>query len=166
VLVEAQRLLAARDIQLDVALYGKPDEDNKGGLDRAQLETWDRRGGITWHGHISDIHDVWAHSDIAVLPAITREGLPRSLVEAAACARPLVTSDVPGCNHLVRDGIDGLIVPPGNAEALADALERLVASPEMRQRMGAAARQRVLDGFTTTVVRRTIRETYLAMARK
>lgn len=166
VLVKAQRLLAARGIQLDVALYGKPDEDNKGGLDRAQLETWDRRGGITWHGHISDIHDVWAHSDIAVLPAITREGLPRSLVEAAACARPLVTSDVPGCNHLVRDGIDGLIVPPGNAEALADALERLVASPEMRQRMGAAARQRVLDGFTTTVVRRTIRETYLAMARQ
>jgi len=66
----------------------------------------------------------------------------------------------------VRDGIDGLIVPPGDAMALADALERLATSPELRRRIGAAARERVLEGFTTVVVRRTIREAYLAMARQ
>jgi len=166
VLVEAQRLLAARGAALNVALYGKSDEDNKGGLDRAQLEEWGRCGGITWHGHVSDVREVWARSDIAVLPAITREGLPRSLLEAAACARPLISTDVPGCNHLVRNGIDGLIVPPSDAKALANALERLAASPELRQRMGAAARERVLEGFTTIVVRNAIRETYLTMARQ
>ena len=166
VLIEAQRLLAARGVALDTALYGKSDENSKGGLDRAQLEEWGRRGGITWHGHVTDIRNVWARNDIAVLPAVTREGLPRSLLEAAACGRPLITTDVPGCNHFVRDGIDGLIVPPGDAMALADALERLATSPELRRRMGAAARERVLEGFTTVVVRRTIRETYLAMARQ
>jgi len=166
VLVEAQRLLTERGVALHVALYGKSDEGSKGGLDRTQLEKWGRRDGITWHGHVSDIRDVWTRSDIAVLPAITREGLPRSLLEAAACARPLIATDVPGCNHLVRDGIDGLIVPPGDPAALADALERLATSPELRQRMGTAARERVLEGFTTVAVRNTIRETYLAMARQ
>ena len=95
VLVDAQRKLASRGVKLDVSLYGKTDDDNPEGVPRAEIEGWTRQGGITWHGHVSDIRKVWACSDIAVLPAITREGLPRSVLEAAASARPLVVTDVP-----------------------------------------------------------------------
>ena len=60
-----------------------------------------------WHGHVTDIRKVWRGADIAVLPAITREGMPRAVLEAAACARPLIVTDVPGCRHFVRNGIEG-----------------------------------------------------------
>lgn len=160
VLVEAQRLLASRGVPLTVSLYGKTDDDNPGAVPRAEIERWTHQGGIVWHGHVSDIRQVWARSDIAVLPAITREGLPRSVLEAAASARPLVVTDVPGCRHVVRRDVDGLIVPPGDAAALADALSRLAANPALRMTMGAHARQRVLDGFTIAHVTAGIRDAY------
>ena len=160
VLVEAQRMLAGRGVALDVALYGKADEDNPEAVSRAELEAWARQGGVTWHGHVSNVREVWARSDIAVLPAVTREGLPRSVLEAAASGRPLVVTDVPGCRHVVRRDVDGLIVTPGNARALADALALLAGDGALRARMGAAARQRVLDGFTIGHVQAGIREAY------
>lgn len=160
VLVEAQRRLAARGVALEVALYGRIDDDNPEGLARADLEAWSQRGGVTWHGHVSDIRQVWAGSDIAVLPAITREGLPRSVLEAGASARPLVVTDVPGCRHVVRHGVDGLVVPPSDAEALADALQRLVLDAGQREEMGRAARERVLSGFTIAHVTAGIRQAY------
>lgn len=160
VLVAAQRILTQRGVALEVALYGKTDEDNPEAVPRSDLEAWARQGGVTWHGHVSDVREVWVRSDIAVLPAITREGLPRSVLEAAASARPLIVTDVPGCRHVVRRDIDGLIVPPADAEALADALARLAGDAEMRARMGASARQRVLDGFTIAHVQAGIRKAY------
>ncbi len=160
VLVEAQRMLAARGIPLDVSLYGKTDDDNPEGVPRDEIEGWTRQGGVTWHGHVSDIRDVWARSDIAVLPAITREGLPRSVLEAAASARPLIVTDVPGCRHVVRRDLDGLIVPPGDPAALAEALARLGGDAALRARMGASARERVLSGFTISHVTAGIREAY------
>lgn len=160
VLVEAQRLLSQRGVALEVALYGKTDEDNPEAVPRAQLEAWARQGGVTWHGHVSNVREVWARSDIAVLPAVTREGLPRSVLEAAASARPLVVTDVPGCRHVVRRDIDGIIVAPADARALADALERLAGDAALRARMGVSARQRVLDGFTIGHVQAGIREAY------
>jgi glycosyltransferase involved in cell wall biosynthesis len=164
VLVAAQQLLAERGIGLDLALYGKTDDDNPEGVPRGEIESWARRGGVVWHGHVSDIRGVWANADIGVLPAITREGLPRAVLEAAASARPLIVTDVPGCRHFVRHGIDGLIVPPADAAALAGALERLANDPELRVRMGRSARERVLDGFTIRQVTNGIREAYCRMA--
>lgn len=164
VLVEAQRIMAERGVPLEVALYGKIDDDNPEGLARADLEAWTGRGGITWHGHVSDIREVWARSDIAVLPAITREGLPRSVLEAGASARPLVVTDVPGCRHVVRHGQDGLIVPPSDPAALADALQRLATEPGLRGAMGSSARERVLAGFTIAHVTAGIRQAYDKLA--
>ena len=160
VLVAAQRRLAERGIALDIALYGKTDDDNPEGVPRAELEGWARQGGVTWHGFVSDIRQVWARSDIAVLPAITREGLPRSVLEAAASARPLIVTDVPGCRHVVRSGVEGLVVPPADPDALAGALARLAGDRELRLRMGAAARERVLAGFTIAHVEAGIRDAY------
>jgi hypothetical protein len=160
ILVEAQRLLTSRGVPLTVSLYGKTDDDNPEGVPRAEIEGWTRQGGVTWHGHVSDIRQVWARSDIAVLPAVTREGLPRSVLEAAASARPLIVTDVPGCRHVVRQGLDGCVVPPRDANALAGALELLAADPALRERMGASARQRVLDGFTVAHVTAGVRQAY------
>ena len=165
VLVAAQHRLASRGIPLEVALYGKTDDDNPEGVPLAEIEGWTRQGGVTWHGHVSDIRQVWAQSDIAVLPAITREGLPRSVLEAAASARPLIVTDVPGCRHVVRPDVDGLIVPPSDPAALADALARLVADPALRARMGASARERVLGGFTIEHVTAGIRDAYEKLGR-
>jgi glycosyltransferase involved in cell wall biosynthesis len=164
VLVEAKRLLAARGIPLALALYGKTDDDNPAGVPRAEIESWlsrdDTMGSIVWHGHVTGVRQVWASADIAVLPAITREGLPRSVLEAAASARPLVVTDVPGCRHVVRAGIDGLIVPPSDPAALADALARLAGDTSLRERIGRAARERVLSGYTIEHVTAGIRDAY------
>ena len=108
---------------------------------------------------------MWRHADIFVLPARSREGMPRALLEAAACARPLVVTDVPGCRHFVRDGVEGFIVPPEDADALADALERLARDPELRLRMGEAARLRLLHGFTEAHVKQSLRAAYASHVR-
>ncbi len=160
-LVEAQRRMATRGVGLAVALYGSTDQDNPEAVPAKQIERWAAQGGVTWHGHVSDVRDVWARCDIAVLPAITREGLPRSVLEAAACARPVIVTDVPGCRHFVRDRQDGLIVPPADPEALATALTEMAGDPSLRLEMGRSARQRVLAGFTIDHVTEGIRQSYM-----
>lgn len=165
VLIDATHLLRRAGVALDVTLYGKADVDNPDALSPAELQTRCDDAGITWAGHVSDIRAVWRQSDISVLPAITREGLPRAVIEAAASGRPSIVTDVPGCRHVVRHEIDGLIVPPGDAPALAEALARLAADADLRQRLGQAARQRVLDDFTVAHVTASIRSAYDALLR-
>jgi glycosyltransferase involved in cell wall biosynthesis len=89
--------------------------------------------------------------DIVVLPSY-REGLPKGLIEAAACGLPLVTTDVPGCREVVSDGVDGLLVPARDSEALASAIARLCRDPSLRFRLGQAARQKVLAEFDESIV--------------
>jgi glycosyltransferase involved in cell wall biosynthesis len=152
VLMEAGRHLARRGVALRIELYGHSDEGNPEAIAEAELETWGKEGRGHWAGPTADVASVWQRCDISVLPARSREGMPRALLEAASCARPLVVTDVPGCRHFVRDGIDGLIVPPDDAEALSRALERLARDPQLRATLGAAARRRFLDGFTVDQV--------------
>ena len=160
VLVEAARRLAERGVPIAVSLYGKTDDDNPDAVPTSELQAWHGDGRVTWHGYVSDIGAVWRASDIAVLPAITREGMPRAVLEAAASARPLIVTDVPGCRHFVRHGVEGHIVPPGDPDALADALGKLAQDAGLRDRLGAAARRRVLDGFTIEQVAAATREAY------
>jgi glycosyltransferase involved in cell wall biosynthesis len=87
------------------------------------------------------------------------------MLEAAACGRPLVVSDVPGCRQFVRPGIEGLLVPPGNAKALADALARMIADRELRLQAGAAARRKLLREYTVATVRAKVREIYQVVRR-
>jgi len=140
-LVAATELLSARDIPARVLLVGKPDPQNPRSIDETQLLEWNRRGLVRWLGHVGDINEVWAQSHIAVLPSYYREGVPKSLMEAAACGRPIVTTDLPGCRDATIPGITGLLVPPRDPEALADALGRLVRDDHMRRTMGEEARR-------------------------
>jgi glycosyltransferase involved in cell wall biosynthesis len=100
------------------------------------------------------------------LPSRGGEGLPRTLLEGAACGRAVVTTAVPGCSDFIRDGIEGLVVPPGDAAALAEAFTRLAAAPALMARMGDAARSRVLDGYTVGDVTARLVDVYGALARE
>ncbi|MBF0123724.1 MAG: glycosyltransferase family 4 protein [Magnetococcales bacterium] len=154
-LVQAARLLQQWQIPVRIQLVGAPDPDNPSTLTREQLQVWDAEGVVSWLGERSDIVQVWAEAHLALLPS-HREGMPKSLLEAAACGRPLITTDVPGCRHLVTDGIDGLLVAVNQPEQLARAIERLVRDADLRRRLGAAARARVERYYAEEVI---VRET-------
>jgi len=149
--VEAARLLRARGAPVRIRLIGPPDPENPNSVDEATLRQWNGEGLVEWMGARSDIENVWAESHIAVL-ASYREGLPRSLLEAAACGRPMVTTDTSGCRMLVRSDDNGLIVPVGDAASLADAIEHLATHPDLRARYGNRARERVMQSFSDAVI--------------
>ena len=151
-LVEAARILKARGTALRIALVGSPDPDNPTAIGRTEIERWVEDGLVEWWGQRSDIPAVWAGAHVAVQPSRGGEGIPKSLLEAGACARPLVTTDVPGCRELVSDGVDGLVVPPRNPDALADALEALATDAALRRRLGRAARAMVESQHADTAV--------------
>ncbi len=150
-LVEAAGLLRRRAVPLRVVLVGWSDPENPTAIPERELRAWDAAGDIAWWGERTDIAEIWANCHIAVLPSY-REGLPKSLLEAAACGRPMVATDVPGCREIVRDGVTGLLVPARDAAALATALERLAGDAASRRRMGAAARGLVERELSDAVV--------------
>ncbi len=151
-LVAAARILKARGTAIRIALVGSPDPDNPTAISREEIESWVEDGLVEWWGQRSDIPAVWAEAHIAVQPSRGGEGIPKSLLEAGASARPLVTTDVPGCRELVSDGVDGLVVPPRNPVALADALEALATDAALRRRLGRAARATVESQHADTAV--------------
>lgn len=151
-LVEAFRKVRAAVPDAELLLVGRQDGRNPTAIPEEQLEAWNREPGITWLGHVDRIaEEVWARAHVAVLPS-RREGLPVSLLEAAACGRPMVATDVPGCRDVVLDGVNGLTVPLGDTAALARALERLASSDELRRRYGGAARELVETRFSLAVI--------------
>ena len=162
-LVAAFDRLAAEGIPFKLDLCGTPDPDNPRAVADATLAEWNARANVNWKGRVEDIAGFWKSTDICVVPSRGGEGLPRALLEAAACGRPIITTDVPGCRYFVRDGIEGLIVPPGDAPALTGALRRLILDRGMARRMGQAARDRLLSGFTEDHVRTAIRDKYAGL---
>ncbi len=122
----------------------------------AQLKAWQAEGLIEWLGKRDDMPQVYADSNIVCLPSTYGEGVPKALIEAAACGRACVSADRPGCREIVRDGINGWLVPPYDIDALTQAVQRLIDQPGERQAMGAAGRQIVLENFT---LRQVIDET-------
>jgi glycosyltransferase involved in cell wall biosynthesis len=139
-LVDAARILRRRGLALRVRLVGRIDPANPRHIEPAQLEAWSAVGLAEWIGHQDDIAAVWADSHIAVLPSYYREGLPKALMEAAACGRPIVTTNQPGCRDAIIPGETGLLVPPRDPATLADTIERLALDRPLRLRLGRAAR--------------------------
>ena len=124
---------------------------------------WSREAGIAWHGRTNDIAGVWRAADIAVVPALGGDGMPRAMLEAAACGRPLVVSDVPGCRAIRAAGRGGVSsFRPAMPARLRRRLPRLAGDLRLRLRMGAAARRRVLHDYTEDAVRAKIRDIYRA----
>ena len=149
-LVEAAKLLKERGVPLKVRLVG-PIDSNPSGIPAAVLAEWRRTGIVDIAGPSTDIASVYADAHIAVLPSY-REGLPKSLLEGAACGRPVVATDVPGCREICRDGETGLAVPLNAVAPLADALQRLAEDADLRQRLGQGARRAAETEFAEAIV--------------
>jgi glycosyltransferase involved in cell wall biosynthesis len=147
-LVDAARKLKDMGAPVTVILAGKPDPDNPGSIPESQLKAWHDEGVIEWRGFVADMPRLWAESHIAVLPSYYGEGVPKCLIEAAACGRPIVAADGPGLREIVRDGDNGTLVPAHDASALAQAIARLAGDTATRTRMGAAGRKLAETGFS------------------
>ncbi len=155
-LVAAARLLRAEGRAIHVLLAGDPDPGNPAAVPDAILRGWVEEGLVDWLGHVDEMPELFRSVDAVVLPSY-REGLPKGLIEAAACGLALVTTDVPGCREVVTDGVDGLLVPVKDARALAGAIARLQDDPGLCRRLGAAAREKAFAEFDERIViRRTI----------
>jgi len=151
-LVEAARLLKARGTDLRIVLVGDPDPANPASISQDQLKAWVDEGLVEWWGRRNDVADILKQSHIAVLPSY-REGMPRSLLEAAAVGRPMVAFDAVGCRDLIRDGENGYLVPFKDSAALADALQKLADDGDMRRRLGHQARLDVERTYSATAIR-------------
>jgi glycosyltransferase involved in cell wall biosynthesis len=141
--IEAARQVRAAGRPIDFLIAGEPDPGNPAAVPIPQVREWVEAGLVQWLGHVDDMPALLRSVDAVALPSY-REGLPKTLIEAAACGLPLVTTDVPGCREVVTDGRDGLLVPARDSAALAAAVSRLHDDPVLRARLGAAARQKAL----------------------
>jgi glycosyltransferase involved in cell wall biosynthesis len=144
--VAAARMLRQRGIDARFVVAGGPDALNPSSIAGATVAEWVREGIIDYAGHVTDVAALLARSHIVCLPSY-REGLPKTLIEAASSGKPIVATDVPGCRHVVTEGENGLLVPPRDPVALADALQRLIEDAPLRRRMGARGRARAEAEF-------------------
>src|SRR5262249_26573753 len=158
-LVAAHDILRSAGHECNLIIAGNPDPANPASVSLGEVEQWITRPGITWLGHIDDIISLWRSCHLAVLPS-HREGLPGSLLEAAACGRHLIATDAPGCREIVINGETGFLVPIEDATALSQAILRLAQSSELRSRFGHAARRLVVDKLSARIIGRSIVELY------
>lgn len=139
---DAARLLRGQGHAFRVELLG-PTDSNPDAVDAATLDAWQAAGEVVWHGATRDVRPYIAACHVLVLPTRLREGIPRTILEAMACGRPVITTDAPGCGETVGDGDAGFAVPPGNPAVLAAAMRRFLDDPGLAARLGENARQRV-----------------------
>jgi glycosyltransferase involved in cell wall biosynthesis len=149
--VKAAKILKEKKIDATFLLYGTPDPENPTSIPEDRIQSWQDAGIIIWKKHCEDVAKAYADCHIAVLPSY-REGLPKSLLEAASCGRPIVTTDVPGCREVVIHGENGLLVEAQNSIALAESLMVLCENKALRERMGEAGRKRVEQFFRDKLI--------------
>lgn len=149
--VGAARMLRGQGRSIRFLLAGTPDAGNPAAVPEPVIQDWVNEGLVEWLGHVEDMPALLATVHVVALPSY-REGLPKTLIEAAACSLPLVAADVPGCREVVSHEVDGLLVPARDVQALADAIARLHDDEELAARLGAAARRKALERFDERIV--------------
>lgn len=150
--VEAARQVRKSDAAVRFVLVGEPDFGNPEAVAVAQIGAWVQEGAIEWWGRRDDMPEVLAKATVVVLPTMYGEGVPKILLEAAASGRAIVATDVRGCREIVKHGINGLLVPPGESVMLGDAIQRLLASPDLRAEYGRAGRGLAETEFAESLV--------------
>ena len=145
--VAAARILKAENNNLIFRIAGRLDPDNPTEIDEDTVSFWQSQGWVEWSGYLADMPKAFSSCHIVCMPSY-REGLPRSLIEAAACGRPIVTTDVPGCREIVEHEVNGYLVPVRNADALAEALTKLISDPSLRKIMGSRSRKIAANNFS------------------
>jgi glycosyltransferase involved in cell wall biosynthesis len=150
--VEAARLLRAEGVKARFVMVGDTDSASPSGMPRQQLAAWHEEGVIEWWGRVEEMVSVYQGATVVCLPSHGGEGVPKSLLEAAACGRAIVTTNVPGCRDVVHDNVNGLLVPAKNVTELATAIRRLLENPILRSRMGIAGREIASREFSEQLV--------------
>jgi glycosyltransferase involved in cell wall biosynthesis len=145
--VEAADKVNSGEQKARFVLVGKPDKNNPKSIERKQLEKWNETGMIEWWGFHEDMPQVLQNSDIVVLPSYY-EGVPKVLIEAAACGKPIITTNVPGCREIVKDGYNGYLVEEKNSKDLADKALTLLADKKERIEMGEKGRKFASEHFS------------------
>jgi glycosyltransferase involved in cell wall biosynthesis len=163
--IEAIRLLTEDRLRAKYALVGMIDRENPRHIAESQLIDWQKAGLAEWWGYRDDMRQVLGAAHIVVLPTYYGEGLPKVLLEAAACARPIIATNTRGCTAIVRDGENGLLVPPKDPQALAQAISTLVSDPALRARMGARGREIVVKEFAADRISRITLDLYKELLR-
>lgn len=138
--IKAAQLLKERKVQARFVLVGRPDPQNPASIDERKLRSWQESGLIEWWGWNEDMTQIYRKAHILCLPSNYREGVPKTLIEAASSGLPIITTDSPGCREVVQDGKNGLLVPRYAVRELADAIQRLVEDEGLRRRMGQEGR--------------------------
>jgi glycosyltransferase involved in cell wall biosynthesis len=150
-LVAAHGIVRGQGLEANLIIAGNPDPANPASVSLDEVKEWSSRPGITWLGHIDDIASLWRRCHFAVLPS-HREGLPGSLMEAAACGRALIATDAPGCREVAIPDQTGLLVPIEDPKALAAAIVTLATSPDLRARYAKAARELVVGKLSAKII--------------
>jgi hypothetical protein len=146
--VEAVTRARAAGADVTLSLIGRVCQPGRQAVPEATLMSWSRMPGINWFAPTTDTTQVWRQHHALVVPSRGGDGLPLLMTEAASAGRAILTTDVEGCRSFVRNGIDGLLVPKGDAEALARAIIDLASAPGLVERMGRNAREQVVEGYT------------------
>jgi glycosyltransferase involved in cell wall biosynthesis len=150
-LVEAHSLMMRHGEEVRLLIAGDCDPANPASIPADEVEDWKAHKGVELLGQVSGIQSVWERAHIAVLPS-RREGLPKSLLEAAAFGRPIVATDVPGCREIARHEVNAFLVPPDDPAALAGAISVLARDPGLRSRFGAAGRAMAEREFSSAYI--------------
>lgn len=158
-LISAARVIRQSGMPVQIACLGAIDERNPSSLSEEELAAFVNEGIVTFHGHSDDVRPFVAQSHIVILPSY-REGTPRVLLEAAAMARPLLASDVPGCREVVRDGLNGFLFEPKSAASIVQAIERIIADVPKLHRMASESRSLVEAVFDERRVIQTTLDKY------
>lgn len=154
--VTAARRIRTRWPETRFLLLGRPETENPTGYSAEDIAGWQDEGLITLLPETRDVRPCLASAHVFVLPSFYREGLPRTILEALSTGRPVVTTDMPGCRESIRPGENGFLVPPRDAEALADAMTRFLDQPDLLESMGAAARRSAVDIYDVDRVNRQL----------
>lgn len=133
-------------------------DTNPSALERTEVEAWVSEGLLEWPGHVNDVREWLERASVFVLPSY-REGVPRSTQEAMAMARPIITTDAPGCRETVVEGKNGFLVPPRDPWGLAEAMERFLADPSLIEQMGRESRKLAEERFDVRSINRRLLET-------
>jgi len=159
-LIEAIILLKEHGYQFDMNFVGAPDDSNPQSVSLAKIESWQENGLIKYHGFQKNVLGFLQKSDFIVLPTFYREGVPLSLIEAASTGLPIITTDMPGCREIVKNELNGFIVPIKDTLSLKSSMEKLLISEKLRTKYGAESRKRVVEFFAKEIVNKKTIEFY------
>ena len=152
IFIQAAKKIKKEKTSAKFIIIGRFDHDNPARVLEKDIINWQNDDLIEYWGDVTNVADILATSNIVCLPTYYGEGVPKILIEAASCGRAIITTDVPGCNDIVKQNINGLLIPPRNVDALVDSIRLLINNNQLRKSMGRKGRDRVKEHFNIDLI--------------